>query len=78
MADLLEILKKETKRINLRTGNGKQLNLISQETFIEVLNNHRKEVDYDLNKRYGEGFLHVLWYQDDYFFTITPLPLADL
>jgi len=42
------------------------------------LNNHRKEVDYDLNKRYGEGFLHVLWYQDDYFFTITPLPLADL
>jgi hypothetical protein len=78
MADLLEILRKEARRINITTGEGKPINLISQETFIDTLNNHKEEIDYELNKAYGRGYLHVFWHQKNYFCAITPMPLRDL
>lgn len=78
MADLLGILRKEARRINIRTGNGIPISLISPETFIDALNNHGEEVDWDLNKRYGKNYLHVLWHQENYFCTIISMPLSDL
>ena len=76
---LVEDLLEESERMSMFNGLGERLNMVSPERFINALNELKDEgADWELNKEYGRGYMHVLSYQGHCFCAITKEKLGEL